>query len=155
MAVVQKDCYKVDLVALHSIYERNYAALVRILPHIREVGYQRCIAFTNMKGLATTLTFEVIENSPYTSYLMLKQDKILPYLAAPTCYIRCYHDAQLAEITFAQNTRSFKGVYAYPNTSMHQPDEKRQLNQFLEEWLLRCLTFGYDVKQLKLTNMKP
>lgn len=144
MAVVHSE-YTVDLSGLHAVYERNYNRLIRLLPHIRDNSYSRCIAFTTDQRMKTHLHFSVIENSPYTSYLLLKQDDLLDWLPTPKLYIRCYHDAKLAEITFAQNTRSFKGVYAYPNQAMHQPDEKKQLNYFLEEWLERCLLSGYEV----------
>ena len=150
MAVGQKEQYLVDLSALQALYERNYMNLRRLLPKMREDNHTRTIAFSNDCYLVKHLTFNVLENSPYTSYLLLKQDNLLPWLISPTLYIRCYHDAKLAEITFAQNTRSFKGVYAYPNKTMHQPDEKRQLNQFLEEWLLKCLSSGYEVKNITL-----
>lgn len=150
MGVVQKEHYVVDLSALQALYERNYLNLRRLLPKMHEDNYSRTIAFTSNYSLVNHLTFTILENSPYTSYLLLKQDNLISWLASPALYIRCYHDAKLAEITFAQNTRSFKGVYAYPNKAMHQPDEKRQLNQFLEEWLLRCLSSGYEVKNITL-----
>ncbi|UYZ84828.1 DUF1249 domain-containing protein [Entomomonas sp. E2T0] len=152
MVVTQKEHYVVDLSALQAIYERNYTSLMRLLPAMRETGYSRCIAFTADQKIATRLTFTVLENSPYTSYILLKQDSLLGWMVAPQLYIRCYHDVQLAEITFAQNTRSFRGVYAYPNKAMHQPDEKRQLNQFLEEWLIRCLSSGYEVANIELNK---
>lgn len=142
--------YTVDLSGLQAIYERNYIRLIRLLPHIRDSGYSRCLAFTSDQRIKTRLYFSVIENSPYTSYLLLTQDSLLDWLPTPKLYIRCYHDAKLAEITFAQNTRSFKGVYAYPNNAMHQPDEKKQLNHFLGEWLERCLLSGYEVVDIKL-----
>lgn len=147
---MSKEIYAVDLSGLHAIYERNYARLMRLLPHIREDGYKRSFAFTSDQRIKTRLNFSVLENSPYTSYTLLKQDNLLDWLPAPELYIRCYHDAKLAEITSAQNTRSFKGIYAYPNKAMHQPDEKRQLNQFLEEWLERCLLSGYEVADIAL-----
>lgn len=150
MAVVQKEQYVVDLPALQALYERNYINLRRLLPKMREDDYSRTIAFNSDQHLVTHLTFNILENSPYTTYLLLKQDNLLPWLASPALYIRCYHDAKLAEITFAQNTRGFRGVYAYPNKAMHQPDEKKQLNEFLEEWLLRCLSSGYEVQNITL-----
>lgn len=151
MGVMQKETYTVDLPSLHAIYERNYVRLMRVLPNIRENGYKRCFAFTAEQKVKTRLTFSILENSPYTSYILLTQEGVLDWLPAPKLYIRCYHDAKLAEITFAQNTRSFRGVYAYPNKAMHQPDEKRQLNQFLEEWLERCLSSGYEVSSIELS----
>lgn len=151
MALSQKERYVVDLPALQALYERNYLNLRRLLPKMRERNDSRTIAFMGERRLITHLTFTVLENTPYTSYLLLKQNNLLPWLTSPVLYIRCYHDAKLAEITFAQNTRSFRGVYAYPNKAMHQPDEKRQLNQFLEESLLRCLSSGYEVKDISLS----
>lgn len=145
MGVIEKEVYTVDLPGLHALYERNYIKLIKLLPGIREDGYSRNFAFTADQRIKTRLNFSVIENSPYTSYILLKQDNLLSWLPTPKLYIRCYHDAKLAEITLAQNTRSFKGVYTYPNKAMHQPDEKKQLNQFLEEWLSRCLSSGYEL----------
>lgn len=150
MAVIQKEHYGVDLAGLQAICERNYFHLMRLLPAIKETGYSRCIAFTADQKITTELTFNVIENTPYTSYIHLRQSSLLGWLASPQLYIRCYHDVRLAEVVFAQNTRSFRGVYAYPNSAMHQPDEKRQLNSFVEEWLVRCLAAGYEVKQIAL-----
>lgn len=152
MVVTPKEHYVVDLSALQAIYERNYSSLMRLLPAIRNTGYSRCIAFTADQKIATHLTFTVLENSPYTSYILLKQDSLLDWIIAPQLYIRCYHDAQLAEVTFARNSRSFRGIYVYPNKAMHQPDEKRQLNQFLGEWLIRCLTSGYDLTKIELNK---
>lgn len=152
MAVKQKEHYSVDLSALQALYERNYIRLLQLIPEIHQAGYSRCIAFTADQNMTTRLTFMVLETSPYTSYILLKQDNLLDWLAAPQLYIRCYHDAHVAEITFAQNTRSFKGVYAYPNKAMHQPDEKRQLNQFLSEWLACCLSSGYEVGNIELVK---
>lgn len=147
MALAEKEDYVVDLSALQAVCERNYWRLIKLLPSIRQTGYCRSIAFTVEEKIDTKLTFQVLENSPYTSYLRLKQEHKLCWLVAPQFHIRCYHDAQLAEVVFVQNTRSFRGVYSYPNPAMHQPDEKKQLNLFLEEWLNRCLSSGYEMKE--------
>lgn len=153
MAINQKEHYIIDLSGLQAICERNYLYLNKLLPGIRQLGYNRRIGFTAEQKMAIELTFTVLDNSPYTSYLQLRQSRLLGWLAVPELYIRCYHDVRLAEVTFAQNTRSFRGVYQYPNKAMHQPDEKKQLNSFLEEWLARCLSAGYEVKPIELGTL--
>lgn len=150
MAVIQKEHYSVDLAGLQAICERNYFNLMKLLPDIKRTGFSRCIAFTADQKITTELIFTVLENTPYTSYIHLRQTNLLGWLASPQLFIRCYHDVRLAEVTFAQNTRSFRGVYAYPNKAMHQPDEKRQVNSAVEEWLVRCLSAGYEVKPIAL-----
>jgi hypothetical protein len=39
--------------------------------------------------------------------------------------------------------RRFKAVYDYPNLEMMQPDEKRQINLLLRDWLMLCQRQGY------------
>lgn len=150
MAIIQKHGYAVDLSELQAICERNYVYLLKILPDIKQLGYSRRIALTFNQKITIVLIFTVLEISPYTSYLCLRQSRLLSWLGVPQLFIRCYHDVRMAEVTLAQNTRSFKGIYDYPNKAMHQPNEKRQLNSFLEEWLARCLSFGYETKLIEL-----
>ena len=69
----------------------------------------------------------------------------LPWLPVPRLEVRAYHDARMAEVIGAENARRFRGIYPYPNTAMHQPDEKTQLNLFLGEWLSHCIACGHEL----------
>jgi uncharacterized protein YqiB (DUF1249 family) len=60
----------------------------------------------------------------------------------PRMSIRLYHDAQMAEVISSQDVHQVKPRYDYPNKRMHQQDEKKQINQFLNEWLKLCLEYG-------------
>jgi hypothetical protein len=64
--------------------------------------------------------------------------------------IRLYHDARAAEVISSQGIRQVKPRYDYPNTNMHQEDEKQQINQFLNEWLHLCLCLGQVNVELPL-----
>ena len=61
----------------------------------------------------------------------------------PQFEVRLYHDARLAEVVSCQQVRRFKAVYDYPNLEMMQPDEKRQINLLLRDWLMLCQRQGY------------
>lgn len=67
----------------------------------------------------------------------------LVQLLHPRMTIRLYHDARMAEVLSSQDVRQIKPRYDYPNTKMHQQDEKQQINQFLNEWLQLCLSLGH------------
>ena len=56
--------------------------------------------------------------------------------------VRLYHDAKMAEVVSFQGCAAFLPEYFYPNKNMLQPDEKKQRNIFLGEWLSYCLAFG-------------
>ena len=71
--------------------------------------------------------------------------------------VRLYHDASLAEVvgsevTGYQKHRYLLPRYSYPNSAMHQRDEKSQLNQFLGEVLSLCLAEGRVEKTLQFVR---
>ena len=126
-----RDRYRVDLLELQAACEANYFRLMRLLPLMRASDEPRRVAMSQGDRLLGILVLQVLENCPYTSTLLVTQEHCLPWLPVPQMEVRVYHDARMAEVTRAENARRFRGIYAYPNAQMHQPDEKTQLNLFL------------------------
>lgn len=97
-------------------------------------------------------TVTITEVTRYTSVICFEQDSLrssfknIPGIVAtalhPRMTIRLYHDARMAEVLSTQDIRQVKPRYDYPNSQMHQQDEKQQTNQFLNEWLHLCLRLG-------------
>lgn len=118
------------------VYEKNYTLLRRLLPFLREVAPgTRMEARQNEERVIVTL----LENSPYTQVLALRQDfpEGSGFLQALDFHVRLYDDACVADVIRYQAERRLRGRYPYPNERMYQPDEKRQSNLLLHDWL--CL----------------
>ncbi len=141
-----RERYRLDLVELQTTCTANYARLMRLLPDMRERLGTRRVALSQGEQLLGVLALEVLEACPYTTTVHLRQEHSLPWLPVPPLQVRVYHDARMAEVIGADNARRFRTTYVYPNTAMHQPDEKAQLNQFLGEWLGHCLACGHELQ---------
>ncbi|MBF7730199.1 DUF1249 domain-containing protein [Pseudomonas sp. N040] len=141
-----RERYRVDLAGLQSTCERNYVRLMRLLPEMRAGQVSRRVAVSRGEHLLGVLRLEVLEVSPYTTTLHVQQEQQLPWLPLPRLEVRVYHDARMAEVVVADNTRRLLSHYPYPNAAMHQPDEKTQLNVFLGEWLSHCLACGHELE---------
>lgn len=129
--------------------------MLKILANKEHVGEQRCFFISDF--LSYTVT--VKEVTRYTSLVSISQDANIIFnessenktkndnsnlanLLRPTMVIRLYHDARNTEVISSQNIRQVKPRYDYPNAKMHHPDEKQQINLFLNEWLHLCLRLG-------------
>lgn len=141
-----RERYRVDLVELQAACEANYARLMRLLPDMREFSSGRRVALTQGEHQLGVLALDVLEACPYTTTLQLRQELSLPWLPVPQLEVRVYHDARMAEVVCAENARRLRSIYPYPNSAMHQPDEKAQLNLFLGEWLGHCLACGHELQ---------
>jgi len=118
------------------VYEKNYILLRRLLPFLREAPLgTRAVARHEGEQVIVTL----IENSPYTQVLALRQDfpEGNSYLQALDFHVRLYDDARVADVVRYRDQRRLRGRYPFPNARMYQPDEKRQSNLLLHDWL--CL----------------
>lgn len=133
----------VDLAALLAQCEGNYRRLALLLPE-RRPGAVRTLAVAGT-GLQYRLT--VLECSPYTSLLAIRQQGQPAWLPALTMEVRLYHDAAVAEVISCQGYRRIRSQYPYPNPAMHQPDEKLRLGAFLADWLAFCLRHGEGVAE--------
>ena len=118
-----------------GLCERNYAQLLPLLPAHREVGASVTLAVTPFE----TYQIRIIELARFTTTIRIEHlsEQTLRWLR-PEFDARIYHDAQVAEVIACQQVRRFKAVYDYPNADMLQPDEKRQINLLLRDWLTLC-----------------
>lgn len=132
-----KSTYRVDLNAMMRLYETNYAKLVRLLPREERVG-EGCSY--NINGQEYSLT--VKESTRYTTLVDIQQSASLPDYLKARLTVRLYHDARVAEVCASQQISRIQPRYDYPNPRMHQRNEKHQVNAFLSDWLMHCLTSG-------------
>ena len=144
-----RERYRVDLAGLQAACEANYARLMRLLPQMREQQRARRIAMTQGEQMLGVLALEVLQDNPYTTTLLVRQEHSLPWLPVPQLQVQVYHDARMAEVISAEHARRFRSIYPYPNSAMHQPDEKAQLNVFLGEWLSHCLACGHEFEAIR------
>ncbi|AMB87410.1 cytoplasmic protein [Pseudomonas agarici] len=145
-----RERYRVDLIGLQAACEANYARLMRLLPEMRDPQRRaRRIAVTQGEQMLGVLALEVLQDNPYTTTLLVRQEHSLPWLPVPQLQVQVYHDARMAEVISAEHARRFRSIYPYPNAAMHQPDEKAQLNVFLGEWLSHCLACGHEFEVVR------
>lgn len=118
-----------------SLCERNYAQILPLLPQPRLVGQQTHIAVTPFE----TYRLLIVEQAPFTTSVRIEHlsEQTQRWLR-PEFDVRIYHDARVAEVIACQQVRRFRAVYDYPNLDMMQPDEKRQINSLLRDWLTLC-----------------
>lgn len=91
------------------------------------------------------IRLRVVEVFRYTSTLVIEQLNTLhSLLPAPRISVRLYHDARTAEAVEYQGHKALLAKYALPNVKMYHQDEKRQINEFLGEWLNLCLAAGHS-----------
>jgi len=139
--------YQPNLVSLMTLCANNYMLLLKVQANHTQVGDLRSFFISDF------LSYSVIVNevTRYTSLVTIEQksltglhtlSKALKSSLHPRMTIRLYHDARMAEVVSTQDIRQVKPRYDYPNTQMHQQDEKQQVNQFLNEWLHLCLQLG-------------
>ncbi len=140
---VQRSAYVTDLRSLQGECSINFLRLVRLLGDL-EVGETREIELASDGRWLGVLGLELLERAPYTSIVRVTQRGVLDsMIEAPRMRVHLYHDVRMAEVTDFQRQRHFDGRYRYPNSRMHQPDEKLQLNRFLGEWLEHGLAHGH------------
>jgi len=135
--------YRPNLSNLMNLCEVNYMLLLRLLADKESAGEKRCFFISDF----LSYSISVDEVTRYTSLITMTQDAIvngihLADIFRPKMVIRLYHDAKVAEVISNQDVRQIKPRYDYPNTVMHLPDEKQQVNTFLKEWLQLSLQLG-------------
>ncbi len=88
-----------------------------------------------------------LEAFAYTSTLEIQVQSGFPaWSPAPVIVVRMYHDASTAEPISYQGHRQIPARCAVPNAGMYHQDEKRQINEFLAEWLRLCLSSGISAR---------
>lgn len=140
--------YQPNLVSLMTLCANNYMLLLKVLAGNKSLNDERHFFISDFLSYNVTVT----EVTRYTSVITFEQENLNEVLSNipkvfinalnPRMKIRLYHDARMAEVLTTQDIRQVKPRYDYPNDSMHQQDEKHQVNQFLNEWLHLCLRLG-------------
>jgi uncharacterized protein len=147
--VCPKVRYSVNLPLQMAEYEFNYVRLTKLL-----LSIERAQALgTQQKVTSWRYKIRVVERAPYTTTLQLTQVptyssgslKNSRWLQMPLLTVRMYHDAELAEVLAWEGHKRLRPRYDYPNQSMYQVDEKLQVNQFLGDWLARCMGQGQQI----------
>lgn len=109
--------------------------------------YTRDFVISSPAGDEVRVRISVLEVFPYTSTLSIKQlSRVSQWIDPPGILVRVYHDAKTAEAVAYQGHKAFLAKYAIPNPTMYHQDEKRQINEFLGEWLSLCLQAGHSLK---------
>jgi uncharacterized protein YqiB (DUF1249 family) len=160
--VKQGKKYHPRLSTLMNLCEINYMLLSRLLSNNNdeEIIGDECVFF-----ISDFLAYNIktLEITRYTSLISICQEMpnakqikagkvavlgednnktLYASILHPKMTIRLYHDVRMAEVISNQDIRQIKPRYDYPNSKMHLPDEKEQINQFLKEWLQLCLKLG-------------
>jgi uncharacterized protein YqiB (DUF1249 family) len=158
----QSNKYRPKLSTLMNLCEVNYMLLMRLLASNNNeeiIGEERKFFISDFLAY----TIKTLEITRYTSLISICQEmpnaeqvnvehdrnldddnkKVLfSSILHPKMTIRLYHDARMAEVISNQDISQVKPRYDYPNSKMHLPDEKEQINMFLKEWLQLCLKLG-------------
>lgn len=117
-------------------FERNYSALLHLLESAQVLDY----GYAESELSDSLVKVSILEKTRYTFLIELQQcfspgKRLLPDLEF---HVRVYLDAKLAEVVSYQGSRHLKARYSLPNNSMFHPDEKRQSNLLLYDWLSAC-----------------
>lgn len=134
-----KKRYVPDLNGYLRLCEQNYRYLLQLLPELYRIGAQWRF-FTHSQ---LHYQIEVLECSRYSTLVRVEQlTSFWPGALSPRAEVRLYHDAQLAEVVHIVGVKALQARYDYPNTRLHQSDEKYQQNRHLHDWLQYCLQHG-------------
>jgi uncharacterized protein YqiB (DUF1249 family) len=163
---VLKNRYKVDLKGLHALCEANYARVLRLFPDYESCNSRR-FSLTSQR-----VQIDVVERSRYTTLFRLQSFRAASsardadgestpraddiWVQPLRIDARAYHDAAMLEVVAFQREARTAARYTYPNSAMHQEDEKRQQNAFLADWLAHCLSHGEaDIANFLPTGTEP
>lgn len=147
----QKKRYHPSATDLVTCCEINYMLLQRLIADTSEINTK--LQFTVTQGHQYSI--KVLEASRYTSVIEMEQvNGNMPEYLRPSIHARMYHDAKAAEVIKSANVSRIKANYEYPNSKMHQPDEKMQINLFLGEWLKFCIENGLSEQDAIVLDLK-
>lgn len=124
-------------------FERNYNALMGLLAvsRVQEQGQ------VELELAGTRISLNILERSRYTLLLSIQQsflpDDQMHLLGGLHFNVRLYLDAKLAEVVSYQGQQPRKPRYPFPNKRMFYPDEKRQTNLILFDWLSHCSRLNF------------
>ena len=122
-------------------FERNFALLLRL---IRQTNLlERSTVQFRMAGSVVTLRLK--EQTRYTLLIEIQQglSDLHVVMGDLNFNVRLYLDASVAEVISYQGRQRLAVKYPYPNQNMFHPDEKRQTNLVLFDWLSSCSRLNY------------
>ena len=147
--------YRVDLAAYMQTCDDNYGRLLKLVPALESARSTHNKASTPRTEIwefetgsyrsahKMIMRVKLLECSKFTSTVAISFSNGFPvWTPPPTMLVRLYHDAATAEPLSYQGHRRIPVKSPQPNTSMYHQDEKRQINEFLAEWLRWCLEPG-------------
>jgi len=122
-------------------FEQNYSLLLDMLKDTRLMELGR----VQFELGCYPVALEILEKTRYTLLLKISQQfASANFMLADVVFtVRVYQDAQLAEVISYQGRHGIQYKYPYPNEGMYAPDEKRQCNLLLHDWLNACSRLNY------------
>lgn len=163
--------YRIDLVRQMADCDANFIRLLKLMPELESFRHASIVAAQDVEpaekasqqgdnpryarefvihspaGEEIRIRIGVLEVFRYTSTLAVTQiTRVSQWIDPPVILVRVYHDAATAEAIAYQGHKAFLARYAIPNSRMYHQDEKRQINEFLGEWLSLCLQAGHSLK---------
>lgn len=134
--------YSINLAKEQAQCEANFIAMQRLLGEA-ELGKTRYfdVALPN-RPLHYAVSFEVLERSTHTALVAVSADQYLSrWLHDMDFEVSIYFDAAMAEVVKFNGQRRLK-IFVGDKSRCYGDDEKRQINEFLAEWLAHCLAYG-------------
>jgi len=124
-------------------FERNYNALIDMVDLCRVLEQGR----VELELAGSRIELTILERSRYTLLVAIQQsfmpDEQQHLLGNLEFKVRLYLDAKLAEVISYQGQQPREPRYPFPNKRMFYPDEKRQTNLVLYDWLSHCSRLNF------------
>jgi len=141
--------YVPDIKSQNAKQEQNFWRLIKLLPDI-DLADEHTILLDTMNQHAH---FKVTARDKYTLSISfdIKHLTLIDNLHNFKLYVRMYFDVNMAEIVATEHGKQFSGSYPYPNEQMHQVNEKAQLNELFEQWLICIVKFGMHSKKISIS----
>ena len=121
------------------VYERNYSLLVNLFPQLiqgRMPSDEAVIEFPDRSGVCT----QIVERCRYTLTMVLAEVFKGDLVPEINMNVRLYHDAGVAEVMAYQGfSRLLPRYRDLGRGQPSNPDEKRQANLLLHDWLTSLL----------------
>jgi len=145
-----KKKYVPDIATQNAKQEQNFLRLIKLLPNI-ETQDEHIVL---LESLNQEAHFIVNQRDKYTLSLTFKIKHLTlnDSMHNFTLHIRMYFDADMAEIVASEHGKQYSGTYPYPNEQMHQVNEKQQLNDLFEQWLICIVKFGIHSKKISISG---
>ena len=149
MASMINKKYVPDIKSQNAKQEQNFWRLIKLLPDI-DLADEHTILLDTMNQHAH---FKVTARDKYTLSISfdIKHLTLIDNLHNFKLYVRMYFDVNMAEIVATEHGKQFSGSYPYPNEQMHQVNEKAQLNELFEQWLICIVKFGMHSKKISIS----